>query len=277
MDKMYLFVAYSIGLIDLVAGLICIFRASKLKPNTYLGFRIPAAFLSQKIWSRINTLSGILGTINFTVIIILSLFIQSIYLVVYAILSTMLIISALSIYSKRIIEIETGREMGGEHPVEVLPTISVSKSRILLGWVITIVLLAIISVTISQMPDTLAVHFDARGHPNFFMRRDEYIISFISITLGGMIMVTSVLYSIKDMPSLKEFEAYNRSLVSILQLVLIIIPLLYTYVYITIYLHNVPGITIPIIIDVVVVLAIITALILFAIRPYWPRKTSIKK
>jgi len=266
MNSIYIVVAYFIGLVDLIAGLICIFKGSRLKPNTYLGFRIPSAFLTQNIWSKINVLSGILGSINFVIIVILSLFVQSIYLMVYAVLSIMLMVSALSIYSRRIIEFETGREKGGEYPIEVLPTIKIRVSIILFGWAIMSVLIVLIFMSRSQLPEILAVHFSAEGRPDVFMHRDEFIVSFVSIALGGMILITSLLYSIKDVPSLKEFESYNKSLVSILQLVLVCIPLLLVYVYLVIYLYNALRVGIPTIIDAAIILALISVFILNIVK-----------
>jgi len=266
MNSIYIVVAYFIGLVDLIAGLICIFKASRLKPNTYLGFRIPSAFLTQKIWSKINVLSGILGIINFVIIVALSLFVRGIYLMVYAVLSTILIISALGVYSRKIIELETGREKGGVYPIEVLPTIKISTKIMLFSWVMTSILIGLILMSRPQLSGIIAVHFDAEGRPDVFMNRDEFIISFISINLGIMILITSLLYSVRGIPSPKEFETYNKSLISLLQLISICIPLLLMHAYLTIYIYNVLGVMVPIVVDVIVIFSLILALIFNTIR-----------
>jgi len=273
MNNMCVVVAYFIGLIDLIASLVCIFKASKLRPNTYLGFRIPLAFLTQRIWRKVNVLSGILGTINFATIVALSLLMKGIYLVVYAVLSTILIISASSLYFKRVMELETGREEGGVHPTEVLPTIEINVKIALLSWVITSILIGLILISRPQLPGVIAVHFDAKGRPNAFMNKDEFIISFTSIDLGLMILITSLLYSVKGTPSLKEFEAYNRSLVSLIQLFSICIPLLFTYVYLIIYIYNAFNVMIPVIVYVVVILSLILAPIFNIIKYVREEKT----
>jgi len=272
-NSIYIVVAYFIGLVDLIAGLICIFKASRLKPNTHLGFRIPSAFLTQKIWSKINVLSGILGIINFVIIAALSLFVKGIYLVVYAVLSIMLIISALSVYSRKIIELETGREEGGVYPIEVLPTIKISTKIMLFGWMMTSILIGLILMSRPQLSGMIAVHFDVEGRPDVFMNRDEFIISFISINLGIMILITSLLYSVRGIPSPKEFETYNKSLISQLQLISICIPLLFTYVYLIIYIYNAFNVMIPVIVDVVVILSLILAPIFNIIKYVREEKT----
>ena len=266
MSNMCVVVAYFIGLVDLIASLVCIFKASKLRPNTYLGLRIPSAFLTQKMWRKVNVLSGILGAINFVIIVALSLFVKCIYLIVYAVLSTILMISALGVYSRKMIELETGREEGGVYPIEALPTIKVSTKIMLFGWVITSILIALILMSRPQLSGIIAVHFNAKGRPDIFMNRDEFIVSFISINLGIMILTTSLLYSVRGIPSLKEFEAYNRSLVSVLQLISICIPSLFIYVYLALYLYNVFGVVIPIIVNVVVIFSLILALIFNIIK-----------
>ena len=273
MINIHIIVSYFIGLIDLIVSIFCISKASKLRPNTYFGFRIPQAFLTQKIWTKVNVLAGILGSINFVIIVILSLFVQNIYLMMYAILSIMFIVSALSIYSRRIIECETGREKGGELPIEVLPVIKINTLLIFLGWLIVSAFTVFVLLSRHQLPEIIAVHFNIEGNPDIFMYRDEFLISLIALTIGSMITLTSILFSIKDVPSLKEFKPYNKALVSILQALIICIPLLQEYVYLVIYLYNAFMIRIPIIVDVSLTLALIFIIIFGAIK-YLRKETN---
>lgn len=273
MINIYVIVSYFIGLIDLIASIFCISKASKLRPNTYFGFRIPQAFLTQKIWTKVNILAGMLGFINFVIIVILSLFVQNICLMMYAILSIMFIVSALSIYSRRIIERETGRESGGEQPVEVLPVIKINTLLIFLGWIIIGAFTIFVLLSRYQLPEIIAVHFNIEGNPDIFMHRDEFLISFTALTIGSMITLTSILFSIKDVPSLKEFESYNKALVSILQVLIICIPLLQGYVYLVIYLYNAFMMRVPIIVDVSLTLALVLIIIFGAIK-YLRKETS---
>ena len=260
MTNMYVIVAYFVGLVNLAAGLVCLFKASKLKPNTYLGFRVPSAFLSQNIWTKVNIFSGIFGSINFVTIVVLSLFVQNIYLLTYSILSVMLMISAISIYARRIIERETGKESGGETLIEVLPIIKINMWVIYLGWIIICILMTFIVLSRNQLPEIIGVHFDAAGHPDLFMHRDEFLVSFLSLALGSITLFSTLLYSVKNMPSLKEFESYNRYMVIVLQFLSVCIPLLCGYVYLTVYYYNVYGERLPILIDIALALTIILIL-----------------
>jgi len=165
-----------------VAALLQYFVAPKIGPNPYLGFKIGYTFADRVVWNKTNRLMGKFMMIHALIMFPLCLIPNFLgyFLLIYVI--PLLVFIPIGIkYASTLLEMKGARaERASEKKLEPI-TVSI------VWWSTPLVLFAILLIlelaTYSQLPEVVAVHFDAAGKPNGWSNRGDFILSFSLLSL----------------------------------------------------------------------------------------------
>ena len=259
--------ALAVGALEAAVGLVTLLRASEMRPNTYLGFRVPQAFLTERIWRRVNRAAGLAGLANSLAVCAAALLVGGIWALLYAVLSAIGIVAGVCVYARLTAERETGREPGGDRPLRRLPEVGVDPRPLALGvMIVAVSALSAISLR-GSLPAELAVHFDLEGRPNFFMPRDEFLAAFFLLLAGYEAAICSVAWSVRGMPSLEGFEEYNEGLARVLEAFSLLIPAVTCWALASILAYNLTGAhPLPVAIEAAVLAALAGTALLMIFR-----------
>jgi len=234
----YCVIGIIIGLAEIFAGLVSLAKATKLSPNTYLGFRVPVAFLARNLWVKVNRLSGVLGICLGPVAIICS-FLDNVFSCAFAFIALAMNISIPIIYARRIVERETGRIPGSDIPHQTLKVIRISRVLLVLSIVVFAIIAIILIISYENLPNMIAVHFDLSGRPNIFMAKHDFVVMFSAHMVLAIIILLSLFVAIDGIPNLPEFEDYNNKIRMIYSAILVVLPTILLIVVVTIVGYNV--------------------------------------
>jgi len=180
----YTFWATSILLIGV--GLIIYFIANRIPPNPFLGFRIGYAYVSRRVWVKLNRISGIVVALIGVLVLVESLFFGKVLALLLmpaqlVVATVILVECAERLAEKELINIPGGRE------TEIKP-IQPFKPNILHIIIPLVMLGVLVGYTITlypQLPDKVAVHFDINGRPDRYGSKTEVLVVLLISSLSS--------------------------------------------------------------------------------------------
>ncbi len=234
----YCVIGIVIGFVEIFAGLVVLAKATKLSPNTYLGFRVPVAFLARNLWVKVNRLSGVMGLCLGLITIICS-FLDNALSCAFAFIALAMNISIPIIYVRRIVERETGRIPGSDIPHQTLKVIRISRTLLVSSIVVFVIIAIILIISYESLPNMIAVHFDLRGRPDIFMAKHDFVVMFSAQMVLAITILLSLFVAIDGIPNLPEFEDYNNKIRMIYSAMLVVLPTILLIAIVIIVGYNV--------------------------------------
>jgi len=212
-----------IGCSEIIAGASVLLKATKLSPNTYLGFRVPVAFLTRNIWTKVNRVSGKIGVVLGLVSIIGSL-LRNIFSYIIAFTTLAISISVPIIYARRIMEKETGRAPGPETPSQTLEVIRINRVSIVVSMMEFIAIIGILLASYESLPNRVAIHFNLAGEPDIFTPKLDFLVILLANVLLAVTILCSLFIAIDGIPNIPEFKDYNNRIRKIYSVMLVFVP-----------------------------------------------------
>ena len=222
----------------IVVGMISLTKRAEMDPHFSIGFRVPTTLVSRRMWRKMNRLAGVLTVIIGFISLALGLITNEVYALMFTVSSLSFALGSLSLYSSRILEKETGKEEGGEEPIRTLPEVKVTYKVIVFAFFVLTIATIYLYVFYPALPDILAVHFDIRGKPNYFISKDMFTLSFLLLFFSIVYVFSSILLSAQGTPLPKEKAERILTMVRVFEIFLIIIPVLFTFVIVEIVYYN---------------------------------------
>lgn len=229
-----------LSLILIIVGLISLRTGSTTEPNPHVGFRVPATLVSRRVWRKMNRLAGASITIIGLASLLMSLILGALYAVFFIAISVACILGSLSLYSSLILERETGREEGGEKPIRILRVVRVSYRVTVFAYLSLVTVSLYLILSYPALPDTIAVHFDIYGRPNYFMNKRDFTVTFLLLFTAMIYGLSAILASAHKVPlsSDPEKKEYVLSMIKAIKVSLVAASLLMTLVVFTIVHYN---------------------------------------
>jgi len=231
------------SVIYLLLALLQLFVAPRVGPNPYFGFKIGYTFSNPLVWKKSNRFAGLLMIVHAVPLLFLSLI--DIPLLIYLalfLIPLILIVIISVVYASRKLE-EYGKGEGKVEPIKPLEASFVWKH---LGLILFLVLLLLMLITYNSLPDTIAVHFDASGHPNGWTDKNDFMLWYSLFALGYLTIVYLMVYLGKRYPIILHSGVMRigRDTVfksSLLAMNLVILILIITYLGIYFFNTNLGG------------------------------------
>ncbi len=213
--------------------------APRLGPNPYIGFRVGYTLSDEEVWKKSNVLMGEFMLVHSLFLIPFCFYsVPMVYFLIFLLVPMLLFIPVGIKYAAELLETKSRGESAGRG--EAMKPITLGIPWLISPAIFYAILLLYMSLTYSQLPEVIAVHFDSSGSPNGWATRNSFVFTYAlyALILPGIAYLFAYLgyrYPMYVHPGRTRFprDAYLKTLFIAMDLALVFL----LFVYYTIYLY----------------------------------------